>query len=247
LRTDFGKAVVAVGLAAFSGGAFADVTMALIAPPDGPSMDGVYTSPYTALIGPSGLTTLNQLKQNPSTTTTLVICDDYTTDVSTSTPPWDATVTSVGALSGASSALNTLKFDKGNLTQQQADYTTVAYLAEELMGINQSTSQGQLTAGEISFAIWQVFDPSLASSLQSESNYGAIENFYTQARASAGSNPSAYANVLVYTPQPNGASQEYLVVTPEISGLALLAVDLSGVGGLIFLLRKRLFRVAARS
>ncbi len=238
---------MAVGLVAFSGGVFADVTMALIGPPPGPSLDGVYTSPYTALIGQGGLTTLGQLEQSPSTTTTLVICDDFTTDVSTSTPPWQASVTSVGALSGASSALSTLKFDQSNLAQQQADYTTAAYLAEELMGINQSTSQGQLTAGEISFAIWQVFDPSLASSLQSESYYGAIENFYTQARASAGSNPNAYANVLVYTPSPNSASQEYLVVTPEAPGLALLAIDLSGIGGLIFLLRKKVRRAAARS
>jgi len=49
--------------------------------------------------------------------------------------------------------------------------------------------------------------------------------------------------VSIYTPNPLTASQEYLVVTtPEASLPATLGVELFGLVGVIFLMRRRLVR-----
>ncbi len=232
----------------FAGGALAQtVSMELIAPPNGPSMAGVYTSPYTALIGAAGQTTATI-----SGTPTLVICDDFLTDVSTATPPWQATATNMSALAGESTASSAVKFDRtASAAKQITDYMTVAYLAEELMAIDQSTTAGQTTAGELSFAIWNVFDsfsPLPTDYLNSAQRTQALNYLSLAQTAVAGKSPTDFSNVTIYTPTPSGASQEYLTVTtPEASTIALLAVDISGLAGLVFLLRRRFARAGAKS
>ena len=226
------KVLLSVGaLLCFATGAFADptVTMKLIAPPDGPSMAGVYTSPYTALI--NGVQTL-------------VICDDYLTDVSVNTPAWQATVTNLADLQGESAPSTAVKFDTtATATQQLQDYVAVAYLAQKLMTIDQSTTAGQILAGEYSFAIWGVFDPPALSTLTGSTKSVASGLLSTALGIAASQNLndlSAYANVTIYTPVPTGASQEYLTVRMvEPSFIILMLVDLLAVFGLVCFLRKR--------
>jgi len=221
------------------------VSMQLIAPPPGPSLGGVYISPYTALIGPSG-----QTIPTISGTATTVICDDFTTDVSTETPPWQAIATNLASIDGESSPDQTLKFDQGSATVQQSDYTVAAYLATEILEAQQASD---LTAeGELSYALWGLFDSGTSSSdpfggsFITGTTLTDAENDLTAAQTYVSANnltPSSYANVTIYSPTPLTASQEYIVVSmPEPSSPALLALDLVGVMGLAFLLKRRSHR-----
>jgi PEP-CTERM motif len=219
------------------------VTMELTGPPPGPSLGGVYISPYTALIGPAGQTTA------PITgVSTPIICDDFETDVSTSTPPWQAIVTNVASLAGESSPNTNLKFDTTNATKQQLDYTVAAYLATEIM---QAQAAGNVTAeGDLSYALWGLFDslsggPLSGSWVTGTDLTNAISDLSAAINAvtTEGLTVADYSNVTIYTPTPQRASQEYIVVnTPEPSTLLMLAL---GIGGLLMLWRRRQRNAAA--
>lgn len=213
------------------------VTMELTGPPPGPSLGGVYISPYTALIGPAGQTTapINGVS-------TPIICDDFETDVSTSTPPWQAIVTNVSSLAGEGAANTNLKFDTTSATQQQFDYTVAAYLATQIM---QAQQQGNVTAqGDLSFALWGLFDNlaggPLSGSWVTGTDLTNAINDLNAAKSYVSTNsltPANYANVTIYSPTPKSASQEYIVVnTPEPSTLLMLAL---GIGGLLMLWRRQ--------
>ena len=209
------------------------VTMQLTGPPPGPSMAGVYTSPYAA---------------NINGVSSLVICDDFTTDVSTSTPAWQAYVTSMPNL-----PTSAVKFDDGSASQQETDYATAALLAEEIMTQDQSTQAGQYQAGVLSYALWGLFYTPLLTSYQvnctSNHSYGCLTsqeltdatNALSYAEGHAGSYLQ-YSNVNIFTPEPNkGVSQEYMTVsTPEPSAFAFLTVYLATLVGLFFLLKRRI-------
>lgn len=213
------------------------VTMELTGPAPGPSLGGVYISPYTALIGPAGQTTAPI-----SGVSTPIICDDFETEVSTSTPPWQAIVESVSSLAGEGTANTNLKFDTTNATQQQFDYTVAAYLATEIM---QAQKQGNVTAeGDLSFALWGLFDnlkggPLSGSWVTGTDLTNAINDLNTAKLYVSNNNltPANYANVMIYSPTPKSASQEYIVVkTPEPSTLLMLVL---GIGGLLVLWRRQ--------
>jgi hypothetical protein len=213
---------------------FATVTMKLTGPPPGPVMGGVYTSPYTATI--DGVSTF-------------VICDDYYTDVSIATPAWQATATSLASLAGESAASTVVKFDHQTTAAQQIDdYMAVAYLAMQLMSIDQSTTANQVVAGEISFAIWAVFaGPSGPFSSLTPTQTTAAQGYLDNARAAtAGQSPAAFAGVTIYTPTPNmNASQEYITVSvAEAPVPVILGLDLLGVAGCLLFLRRRTTRSA---
>jgi hypothetical protein len=221
-----------------------------------PNMGGAYTSPYTALIGPAG--------QTVATITgvpTQVICDDFVTNVDQNTPPWQAVVTSLGALAGESTASSVVKFDQtATAAQQMTDYTAASYLAFELMNVDQSTAAGQTLAGELSFAIWGLFDPTssdpngpFSGQWITGTNLTNAENDLTNAFnwvSTNNANPGNFtaltgATITIYTPTPLSASQEYLnVSTPEAPAPVLLAVDLLGILALVAFFRRRLFQNA---
>ncbi len=115
---------------------------------EGATMGGVYTSPYYATVGGSS----SQIA---------VICDDFV-DNSFIPESWTAYVT---PLSSLPSSPPTPQYSGGTvgtttLTQTQA-YTVAAYLAVEILQQNQSTPSGQEAAGDLSYAMWALFQPNV--------------------------------------------------------------------------------------
>ena len=115
----------------------------------GPVMGGVYTSPYYATIG-------------NSPTAVPVICDDFV-DNTYFAESWTAYAT---ALANIPAAATFPRYQSGtvpsspSLTQNQA-YTTAAYLSLEILQTDQSTAAGQQAAGDLSYAMWGLFDPAI--------------------------------------------------------------------------------------
>lgn len=223
------------------------VSMQLIGPPPGPNLGGFYTAPYIAIIGAPG-------QSGPLITgvTTDVICDDFQTDVSTVTPPWQALVTNLESVLTETSTNQDVQYDTtASVSQQQTDYEEAAYLAIEIVNTDQSTPQGQLTSEELSYALWAVFDPAsdptgpLSDPALTSSQLGDINSDLQNAVnvvEGGDFNPSGY-NINIYTPNPLGASQEYLSVTaPEAATPVLLAVDLLSLLALVTFLRRRASR-----
>jgi len=217
----------------FAAAGLAQLTMQLVPPTaSGPVLGGVYISPYTALI---------------NGTPTLVICDDFETDVSLNTPPWTAYATTVSSLQGEVTPNNTLKYDNSPMATaatQQSQYTVAAYLATQIL---HEQSLGHTTAqGDLSFALWGLFDTSLSGPLSGgwvtgQDLTNAITDLSNAETYVSTHNltPSNFANVTVYSPSPKSASQEYIVVTPEPSGMAILVVELSGLLAVVYAFRRR--------
>ncbi len=141
-------------------GAFADANLQLLSPPNsGYTEGGVYTSPYNISV---------------NGTATQLICDDFTTDISGGT--WSATVSTITTIDSATVA--GFKFDSspynanilGGAANVVQDYAVAAVLAAELLSLpNTNTAE----AGALSFALWDVFDPSLLGS-----SYGTMSDPY---------------------------------------------------------------------
>lgn len=207
---------------------------------EGPVMGGADTSPYMAQIGPVGLTSASQFSSSDPTLD--VICDDFDVDVSIG-QIWQATITNMSALQGITSPLTTLAFDTtGTAYEQQEAYMAAAWLAEELAGVDQATAAGQQEAGELSFAIWGIFDPASLSSLSGASLAGAwsdISGAFNQVQLAGYNQPSDYSNVYIYTPDPDGTSQEFLSVrpVPEPGTLSLFGL---GLAAIVWITRRRL-------
>lgn len=205
---------------------------------NGNSLDGIYISPYTAAV--------NGVINTP------VICDDFVDEV-TLGESWN---TSVGAVGSTSTGL----FG----TENTQGYGEVAWLSEQLL----SNLSNPVAQGQISYAIWSVFEPTqVANWLQGKdgspyndtATYNAVfggGGWLAQAATAVPDDAasSKFSNVTVYTPSPScapgtcGQAQEFLVVnkvsTPEASTVANLAVDFMAFGGLLFVFRRN--RFAAR-
>jgi len=199
----------------------------------GASLNGVYTEPYNAQIGPAGLTNASQFNSMNSVPAA-IYCDDFYDDVSAG-QVWQATVTNMSALSTTS--LNTsVMFHDTTPATQAADYMAAAWLAEQIAAQNQNIPSGQLTAEQDSYALWYIFDPSDALTGLSSTDYNAAVTDYDDAVAAVTDDtPSDFSNVNIYTPlddTPGSASsQEYFTVdVPEPGTLALMAVGLAGIG-----------------
>ncbi len=218
-----------LGLATLSlaSGAFAGtVSFKLTGTGNNAVMGGVYTSPYNA--------TINGVP-------VLAICDDFSAH-STLGETFTANVTNVASLQGESTPSTVVKFDStATAAKQQQDYATVAELAIQLLGIDQSTSTGKHLAGIYSFALWSIFTPSALNALSGQDKTDATNLRDTTLAKNL--TPGAYANVDIYTPMPATASQEFIVVrTDEPEAVALLGFNILAVLSLVFFFRKRLIR-----
>jgi hypothetical protein len=201
-------------------------------------MGGVYTSPYVATIG--GVTGIN------------VICDDFADD-SYVPETWTTYVTSLPTVSSSSPVKWTgsgYGSAVGYSLSQSDAYAAAAYLAIELLNTNQSTQAGRTIAGELSFAMWGLFDAAAYNSI-SGSVLTASKADLTAAIQNHGL-LSSYTNVSLYSydaaaglPVGCGGTcgtppQEFIVVNmPEPPSLAILAVDMLGVLGLVVFFRCR--------
>jgi hypothetical protein len=214
-------------------------------------LTNVYVGPYTAYI-------------NGSLTPTSVICDDFkddsyipeywTADIFSGANITPATNTRMAQVVNGQFAPGIPAITGTALVQA---YNEVGYLAIQLL-----SAPDAITAGEIHFALWNVFDPAALKYLNDY--YGAGNGYYTAALADYNQaltfkdNPNYISQFTIYSPDTNysitcspaGAAcptkppQEFLVRTPEAPFLALLGVDLSGIGALIYLVgRKRAARL----
>jgi len=195
-------------------------------------MGGVFINPYQALIGAAG-----QTSAPINGTLTGVICDDFTSDISPSTSPWQATVMTVQDLltaDQAAIAANPLTASGSGLVkfgsnlsalQQEEDYVAAAYLAGQIFAAQQSaiaTGDPTYTAmqGQESFALWGIFDPtSIDANGPLSGNWitGAdltaaqadLANAVAYASVPADLNAASWGNVILYTPNPLTSSQEF--------------------------------------
>ena len=201
-------------------------------------MGGVYTSPYTGNI--------NGGASIP------IICDDFYDDVF---PPetWTALGTNLSQLGAATT--NQVYFEQNGGTQQQIDYMTAAVLAEGILGTSDQTLRG-----ELSFALWGVFDPTMLSTnsahlttaqLNAATGYLASAHATVLSGISGGLDAylSTFSNVTIYSATQNGSTpiplgtrrpQEFIAVSlPEPAESVLLLVDLLAVVSLVCFVRRK--------
>ncbi len=214
-------------------------------------MGGVFTSPYGISV---------------DGTTVPLICDDFTTDISFG-QTWSAIPTTFAALETGAPA-GTPKFGPGGTAdpaittfdEEIQSYATVAVLAAELLALPDDVSHAE-PLGELSYALWDVFDPGLLSSVDnpfgsiSPLELSAAQGYLAAAQAlvagaTTGSgaglrvdlsqisiNGNAIEGMTLYTPSPTGAAQEFVTVSvPEAPPLAESAVYLLLGGGSLLLL-----------
>jgi len=247
----------AATLAACCGTAFADVNMTLTGVGLDGVMGGVYTSPYSMTVNGTPM---------------LLICDDFTFNIPYVGYQWTAETTSLSTLQVESSPSTSVNYDQavgqtnpegapGTCTskcaqQQISDYETAAVLAAELLALPSYNTE---EAGDLSYAIWGIFDPTLLGSSHPTGNeegalsttgcVGAIPgcggdlgaaNYYLQQAEAVVTDEGTVPQLTIYTAVGSPNSQEFLGVSmPEPSYPAILALDLLAVAGLLVFFRRR--------
>ncbi|HZS55077.1 MAG TPA: hypothetical protein VFA65_11785 [Bryobacteraceae bacterium] len=197
-------------------------TLTLTGVGDGANNGSVYFSPYVGTISNSG---------GQQIYSGYLICDDFNTE-SLVGSSWNATETNAGNLNGTEKFAGETYTLSGTTYNTAQMYDAVAWLATQLVSssnVTDPTSQGNL-----SFAIWDIMDGTAAQGdvlSEIQSAFAAINSW------------GGASSVEVFTPSPQNASQEFLVVkTPESPAAALLGFDLMSIVGLGFLLHRRLRR-----
>jgi len=234
-------------------------------------MAGYYINPYTALIGAA-----NQVATYPTLingTSTQVICDDFSGTIFPTTPAWQATQMTLGdllAYDAGGTASTAVKFhsatdpnDDSIAAVQARDYVTAAILANEIFANSGNTT----VQGELTYALWAVFDstaiPTLSSDVTNDGGGAAVAALATGYLQAAqlmatgfGGNYSTldakYISESIYTPAVAGVQEldawttvgSGSVPVSEPSAPALFAVYLSSLVGLIVLFRRRIGREA---
>ena len=169
----------------------------------------VYTSPYYATVG--------------NTANVPIVCDDYSHEVYMG-ESWTAAVSTFADLSNT-------RFWQGTEAATLQLYGAAAYLFNELF------SQPASQSGDISFALWAVFDP---GQVKSSAGWDSNAAWWLNAAESQTYTAAEFSNLEILTPQtcPQSTTsgctaqdyaaspQEYFVQTPEPSAALLLGIGL---------------------
>jgi len=173
----------------------------------------------------------------------LAVCDDYFGDW----PPTDWTaneytldqVTATGPQKFTSASPDLANPD---ITY---DYDAALFLASDLLSFNIPASSDPTDPyywyGVYSYAIWTIFETNAMDAWggMTQQEESDIMNVQNQAFATVmAPGWAGVSNVVIYTPDPTDASQEFLVdPVSEASALAILAVDLLALLGAVILAR----------
>jgi hypothetical protein len=207
-------------------------TMTLTGPGQNGTLGGVYIGPYIA--------TINNVPNLQ------VICDDFIDDTYLN-ESWTANVDTLPNITGMDFA------NQGLQKYEQAAWLTLQLLSPP------SACGGGNCAGDIQYAIWQLFDSTPPAGQHTPFYYlsppdlGNAQGWLTQAAAHYTDPGIDYSRFSIYTPNQSypitcsghacasTPPQEFILVrTPEPPGLAILGTDLSALGLLVFFLRRRL-------
>jgi hypothetical protein len=223
------RALTFTALLVFASQLFADSISVTITGVGGNIEGGVYTAPYYLAVAGTG-----DAAQGITAGTITVICDDYTHDVTLGPPAtqWIAQVNDLNATGLASARFSGM----ANSTRL---YEEAGWLTMQT-GLWGGTLQTPGAIGEINFAIWKLFDPSLSIDT-------TAQGWINLAQTSAPNDISYYSSVRILTPIAHAdgtpwtgstSPQEYLTVVsaPEPGSLLLLA---TGMAGMAFRLKRK--------
>lgn len=210
--------IFGVGVLLCASSAFAGVNLTLTGAGNNGMLSGVYVGPYQG--------TVNGVSMP-------IICDDFYDDTWLN-EAWTATASTFSDLSQTRFASDS------NATTQ---YEQAAWLSTQLLN-NASCIYSQANcAGDIQFAIWQVFDKEPLTLLTGNNLLNA--QYWLNQAQSQTFTPGEFSDFTIYTPtsclRNCGVTlpQEFIVRTPEPPELAILATDFSAAGGLLFWLYRR--------
>ena len=195
--------VLAVALSIGSS-AKADTVTVILTGVSGGVQGGVHTSPYYATVG--------SLKNVP------IVCDDYAHEVYMG-ESWTASISTFADLSQA-------RFWQTGGESQAADQATTLQLYDEAAYLFNELYLQPSQRGDISFALWAIFD---RSQVESSAGWDSNAAWWLASAQTQTYTAGEFSNFEVLTPIAPTSPQEYLVRTPEPSAGLLLGVGLLAI------------------
>lgn len=173
--------------------------------------NNVYVGPYTLSVNGAG--------------TIQAVCDDR--DTETGNVTWTAYVNTFATLS------NTKFFSLPSInpsTTETQNYEAAAWLVQQMFALGPYNPANYTTVADIHLAIWSNFSTAALSSLVSNSD---AQSWYNKGLAHDLDPIASFSDIVIYTPSPTSASQEFMMVTPEPASMMLFGTGLLAIGGII--------------